>query len=323
MPRECVENEKIGKADSLAEPPNGQQFIIKAMGALLRNRQFVWPLPLPKPPFTVTEITAHGTLAEALSKQVLHHPRVESLRVIAIAAAYEAGVEFIETGGLLEIVEGYADPMLPMAFFAEESVGLQILPAGTFAPDTGWCDLLEGLAPPMVEAYYDEVAIRATALVEMLQGREIDSWGHIPDGNLARIAYSIWSHQGFYVHPSTGDIYESTPGGLIKRWTGVVLEPPSAVRPSQMFHEKPIQSHQAPSITTLDTRNREKPRRQSAWKASIAEAVAALWLNRIPATLQLKVRDQAIREWQREKKLPVASVRTIRRHLTPDGQIRP
>jgi hypothetical protein len=50
--------------------------------------------------------------------------------------------------------------------------------------------------------------------------------GHVADGHLVPIARSIWSHDRYYIHCPTGDLYEAGTETLEKRFTAVILVPP-------------------------------------------------------------------------------------------------
>jgi hypothetical protein len=274
-------------------------------------------------PFTIGEVIAIGSLSEALARLVFDHPDVRALCVRAIAAAGEQRISFEEDAGLVGLVTGHDEPLLPLRYFQKHTCEfIESLPSESPEEDSLAAEYLHQGWPPEIEAYYGAVNLRARTLIEMLQDRKIVSRGHSSDGHLILIAHSIWSHDDYYVHPPTGDVYEARPHAMRKKWTGVIFEAPDSLPPDRLFHGKHTE-HDSTLPATISRHDESSATpRKSAWRASIEEAVAALWPSGIPATLVLKTRDELIADWQRRNKLTVATSKTIRRHLTREGQFR-
>jgi hypothetical protein len=190
-------------------------------------------------PFTVTEVLQVGSLSEALAQLVFRHPRVRKLRANTLALAEKENIPFEEDGGLVGIVYGHDEPLLPLRYFSTEETDLSSLPLEPLTPEEEAisAEYFAG-PPPEIEAYYDAVNLHAGTLFRMLQTREVVGLAHTVHGDLVQIAHSIWGHEDFYIHPPTGDIYEACPGRMIKRWTGVIFLHPT----SDQFHVKHIPS---------------------------------------------------------------------------------
>jgi len=59
----------------------------------------------------------------------------------------------------------------------------------------------------------------------------------------------------------------------------------------------------------------------TATRESVKEAIAALWPDGIPLSMELQQRDERIIAWQRLKQSKVASPKSIRRYLSRDGRL--
>jgi hypothetical protein len=189
---------------------------------------------LEEPFFRKSDVLALGGLAEVLRELVFRHPDVLTLRASAERQAAEANQPLPEDdAGLVALCSGHDEPLLPMRYFETEEPDLSRVP-------------IEPLGPEEMEAekyfadfpcpYHDAVFLRARALFELLQQREVLAFGHTAQGDLGPIAHTIWSHPEFYVQPSRGDVYDAGSYPMVKQWTGVVLVDPAGA-PS-MLHVK-------------------------------------------------------------------------------------
>jgi hypothetical protein len=155
---------------------------------------------------------------------------------------------------------------------------------------------------------------------------------HAATGKIVVVDTFQWKRKGMLLDVQNSDVSDGPEHKPILRWTGLSLDPgqligaegPSGSPPQseQVFHDKHTDDDTLRPSTPPPGRTASAKPRRSAWKSSIGAAVSALWPNGIPATLTLKSRDDQIAAWQRENGLPVASSRTIRRHLTEDGHFR-
>jgi hypothetical protein len=174
-------------------------------------------------PFSIDQVVSSGSLADALADLVLRADEIEPMRLRAMTAATSAGKPFESDAGLVGLVYGHDEPVIPLRYFAraEWDRGLLPGPPGTPGDVDAWLDPEEEI--PEVSSFYEAVNKRASTLFAMLQRKQVGSWGHSIDGHIVPIAPTIWSHPDFYVHPPTGDIYDGTSNPMTKRWTGVVL----------------------------------------------------------------------------------------------------
>jgi hypothetical protein len=217
-------------------------------------------------PFTIADVLAIGSLSDALTRMVFNHSEVRALLAKATAVVGRKG-PFEEHAGLVGLVYGHDEPLLPLRYFQSnwDEVPSDSLPVARWEEeDPGVAEYFERKGPPEIDAYYDAVNLRAYALIGMLQSQQVMAFGHSIDGHLIRIAHSIWSHEDYYVHPPTGDIYEAGYGSMTKKWTGVILEAPSTTPPAALFHVKP------PTFDVIPPATAEPPRAHKTPSKAIA-----------------------------------------------------
>jgi hypothetical protein len=256
-----------------AASPNGS----KEYPTLMNLQKDEQPFSSDVAPFTVTEVLQVGTLSEVLAQLVFRHPRVRKLRANALALAEKENIPFEEDGGLVGIVYGHDEPLLPLRYFSTEESDVSSLPLEPLTPEEEAisAEYFAG-PPPEIEAYYDAVNLHAETLFRMLQAREVIGLAHTVHGDLVQLAQSIWGHEDFYIHPPTGDIYEARPGRMTKRWTGVIFSPPL----SEQFHVKhipsaglrPAATEQQSKLLKSDRQRNRHGRKSEIVLAAIAKA---------------------------------------------------
>lgn len=184
--------------------------------------------------------------------------------------------------------------------------------------------------PDCIEIYLAAQALkhRYAALIGALRRGDIEAEGLAVNQNFpSKTLRSVWSHHKFYVD-AAGDVYEmdefcdTHKFGLIKRWTGLMLNwrsasPTQVVRPSssEMFHVEPMAFDGVRRNPTKDGNLTVLGRPQTPTEASIEEACHALFANGGDRAIPVKVRDQRIITWQKENKKKVASPKSIYRFL--------
>lgn len=238
----------------------------------------------PELPFTTAEVLAAGSLSEALTRLVFRHPDVKSLCRRAIAVADKQGVLFVENAGLVANVYGHEEALLPLRFFGKDrELTEEEQQAISEDEDAEVAQYFDRPLPPEIRTYYDAVFLRARTLIEMLQNEEVDTLGHTVDGHLIRIAHTIWAHEGYYVHPPTGDIYEATPKRMAKRWTGVILKPGHAAQAEPRFHVEHTEPYRLPSAT-LEPQQSERRRLKGIARVETkiaAKTACRAWLSEL------------------------------------------
>jgi hypothetical protein len=235
-------------------------------------------------PFTTADAFVLGTLSAALDQLVFQHPRVRALRHAANVVADAQQLSFDENAGLIGDFTGHEEPLLALRYFGPSPD----LPDEMLQPENAdqaaiWAEHFDGEPPRELQAFYDDLNLRARTLIEMLQRRELAARGHTADGHLVTVAQSIWNHPEYYIHPPTGDVYEASSRMMKRRWTGIILEIPAAAQTKEVFHGKPTVPDTPRSVTTGTRRSRK-----TVSQASTEKAVAALWPQGIPDTLHLE-----------------------------------
>jgi hypothetical protein len=258
---------------------------------------------LRNPPFTIADVLAVGSLSEALTRLVFSHPGVRALCAKAIAVADQQRVSFEENAGLVVLVSGHDEPLLPLRYFPKDTDEF-IAPLPDPEEDPAVAEYFDQSHPPEIEAYYEAVKLRASTLIEMLQGREVLALGHTADGHLMPIAHSIWSHEYYYIHPPTGDIYEAAET-MTKKWTGAILVSPSAVSSAGLLHVKPPTFDVLPSVTTeLQRAPNQASKAMVRMETSSASYKACVaWLREIMLAspkVRTESRDELLKEAKRK-----------------------
>jgi hypothetical protein len=134
-------------------------------------------------PFTATDVIAAGTLSRALDKLVFSHPEVRLLCRMAISVSDVRQISFEEDAGLVVLVLGYDEPLLPLRYFTylvEQPD--EPPPAGSTEDEAIWAEYFRRELPPELQAYYHAVQHRADTLIEMLQQQQVVARGHTADG---------------------------------------------------------------------------------------------------------------------------------------------
>jgi hypothetical protein len=159
----------------------------------------------------------------------------------AAAIAKARRVAWEEHAGLIGRVYGHEQPLLPLRYFQKNFD--QFAPGSSLPPsDAEQSDESEEFyasGPAEIETYYQAVNLRARTFFGMLQSGQVVTLGHTADGHLVSIAHSIWSHEDYYIHVPTGDVYEAGFGEMAKKWTAVIFRQPSAPSDAAMFHVQP------------------------------------------------------------------------------------
>jgi hypothetical protein len=233
------------------------------------------PFSLDVAPFTVTEVLQIGSLSAALAQLVFRHPRIRNLRANALALAEKQHIPFEEDAGLVGIVYGHDEPLLPLRYFSTEEVDLSSLPIEPLTPEEEAISAKYFDPLPEIEAYCDAVNLHAGTLFRMLQAREVVALAHTVRGDLVQLAQSIWDHADFYIHPPTGDIYEACPGRMIKRWTGVIFSAPATLLSSDQFHVKHIPSAGLRLAATEEQSDSSRRKNRRGRKSEIVLAAIA------------------------------------------------
>ena len=160
---------------------------------------------------------------------------------------------------------------------------------------------------PAVKRAAEVLADRWLGLFSLLRNGRLTAKGtYTATGQNTVIASQQWSRAKAWVDVKDGDLLEEIGNDTAVRWSGVYLE---AAEPAQKFHGKPL-VYGAPRSRTIGS-----VRSRSHKSASVEEAISSLWPNGIPESMSAKERNAKIMEWQKERGLAVASVRTIERHL--------
>jgi len=224
--------------DILQEIPKlteqSESFIQRWIGVVLTGSPII-PAPAIEPhvlpnneaPFSSDDVYEAGSLADALTRLVFKHPAVLALRNTAILAKRRGGSDFDDDAGLIGPGYGHEEPLIPLRYFKPEREHFGSAPAeDAIEPDHEAYEFYGPTEPDEADHYHDAVMSRARAFFKLLQDQKVRCLGHTMDGHLIPITRSIWSHEDFYVHPYTGDLYEGCYGGeMVKRWIGVVFDP--------------------------------------------------------------------------------------------------
>ena len=187
-------------------------------------------LPNNDSPLTSDDVYETGSLADALTSLVFKHPAVLALRNTAILAKRRGGRDFEDDAGLIGPGYGHDEPLIPLRYFKPEREHFGAPPVeDAIEPGHEAYEFYGPTEPDEADHYHDAVMSRARAFFKLLQEQKVRCLGHTLDGHLIPITHSIWSHEDFYVHPYTGDLYEGCYGGeMVKRWIGVVFDPPQS-----------------------------------------------------------------------------------------------
>jgi len=216
-------------------------------------------------PYTTADVLRIGSLSESLTQLVFEHPQIRELCVVAKEVAKRERVVFEEDAGLVGMVYGHGEPLLPLRYFSPDECDFSSLPLEPPTPEEAAIDeTFFGGGPPEIDAYYNAVNLHALTLIRKLQNREVTGLGHTAQGDLVPIAHSIWSHEDFYVHPPTGDVFEAGYGDMAKKWTGVILVGPNGSLSGNPVHVKGMASHDVPPTTTGHENPSPKPRKALA-----------------------------------------------------------
>ena len=246
------------------------------------------------------------SLKDAFWQFVLHDPEVKILGRKAIKA--DSGLNQVYLRGWCYPSGCREWPVV----FAQGSL------AGGRSPNSP-IGHLAGRPPQAVQRAADLVCLRYSLLLTLLRHKELEAIGDpLRSRGTDRILPSIWSHRSYYIDAENGDVLQIKNSDIAdcndflkKRWRAVMLERPLQ---ASMFHEKPPTSDAAPPATMGHAFARSS-HKLSPVRASIAQAIKAIWPNGIPMGVAVKTRDENIRKWQADNGFAVASTKTIDRHL--------
>lgn len=261
-----------------AQPRNSTGVLVGEPSLIVTGKSISKPLSAM---FTPDDVVAVGSLYEALEHFVFSHPEIQRLRPDAITSAKAERCLFEETAGLVGPVIGLDEPVIPMRHVSHQSrrnkekeeFEARTSNLGPNEFDRPW--------PPALEAYYGAINRRAGLLFQFLQERQLVGWGDASDGHLVPLAHTIWSHEDFYVHRYNGDVYESGPRILKKKWTGVTLALP-VLSPVGLFHVKPTASDPVLPVATEHARSTKPDLANDRVRSTIAARKAcATWLEQI------------------------------------------
>jgi len=187
-------------------------------------------------PFSIDDVVATRTLAVALDRLVLNHPRIVKLRADARGVAASANFHpFDDYAGMIWPVYGHDEQMLALKHFApkdyeplsdEEEYNILAKSDTPIARAI----LKRGRRPREVERFYREIKRYAQALFDVLTNGHVDAWcDNAISRQYERISSAAWIRDEFYVLPNKGDVFEAT-GNLFEgnarmelRWRAIEL----------------------------------------------------------------------------------------------------
>jgi hypothetical protein len=181
--------------------------------------------------FTSSDVLREGSLASALTQLVLRSPELEIARKNAQAFASLNNLPFENDAGLLGSCYGSEEAVLPLRYFKLRDWDENLVESPPTDDQRDFQDLnnqyFRGEGDlNVVDDFYDAIMLRADTLFLLLQRKQVIGWGTTADGELVPLAHTIWSHPDYYVHPSTGDIYDGSTVPMTRRWSGVLFSPP-------------------------------------------------------------------------------------------------
>lgn len=183
----------------------------------------------------------------------------------------------------------------------------------------GWRGLLE-----LVEGSSSSEG--ATHTANLILGKRFARLiGYLADGRLeaegidkagrsgVRLPRALWLHDRMHIDVNNGDLLEYRPDTqrrdpYFPMFTALTLR-----RPETVFHVKPIVSDPAPP-NTMET-GAAVGQRLTPKRASVEEAIQALWNGNIPLSLQTKQRDDQIIGWLRANGRSIVDPKTIARYI--------
>jgi len=245
-------------------------------------------------------------LSEAFSKYVIKDPEVIALGARAMAR-----------GGYREVFEdGNAPgPVTDYHWSLTQSADQR---AFDFVRQLAWITL-DDIPKPSAEINAAVVALtdRCHALQRLLAGGQITAEGtFVQTGLISAIHRTQWQRSGVTVDVQNGDLCEGEGRQRTVRWSGIVLEAP---------HHSQLLPLDNPGLDSTPPPLSDKVdivAKTTATRESVKEAIAALWPDGIPLSMELQQRDERIIAWQRLKQSKVASPKSIRRYLSRDGRLR-
>ncbi|EGP09596.1 hypothetical protein CSIRO_0754 [Bradyrhizobiaceae bacterium SG-6C] len=241
------------------------------------------------------------SLAEAFRRFVLDDPEVVALgeRVMR-----NEGHERVFREG--QAPGFFADFHWPLDASADD-LAASLCQAPAFGPETP-------LRKPSIQvlAAAKALANRWSALRRSLVRGDVEALGTFAQtGVSAKISRTQWTRDGLLVHVRNSDLCEADEGKPITRWTGITLG--INFGPSDNIAAPDFASHS--SIASQTARELAVPKRRSAQRESIEQAVRAIWPNGVPKGIMAGKRNQQITNWQRQNRLVVPSDKTIDRYF--------
>ena len=246
------------------------------------------------------------SLKDAFWRFVLHDPEVKFLGRKAIKANPDLKRVYME---------GWCYPYgcqeWPVAF-AQGAL------AGGRSPNSPIGYLADPL-PQEVQRAADVVCLRFSVLLTLLTHGNLEAVGDpVRSRGPDRILPAIWSHPAYFLDAKNGDVLQTNDADSadlhdirVKRWRAVMLTKP---QPPNLFHVKPSTSDEAPPAT-IGHASVRSDHKLTPVRASINQAIKALWPNGDHMAVPVKIRVEMINDWQRANNFAVASARTIDRHL--------
>jgi hypothetical protein len=191
-------------------------------------------------PFTPEDVVLAGSFPAVLATLIFKHPAVIALKGSAVNSVRAKRHRFEEHAGLIGVVIGHDDPVLPVRYFHVHPWDDPWEPPDLDSSDPAEVYFTDD-TPKELRAYYNEIKLRALTLFEFLQEGTVIASGHTEDGHPTDIARAVWLHGDYYIHAYQGDVYE---GGLedvlVRRWVGISFKP--GVQPEP--HYKPSKPQQ-------------------------------------------------------------------------------
>lgn len=248
------------------------------------------------------------SLAEAFRRYIIEDPEVGAL-----------GRRVVASDGHREVFENGQAPGPRVDFHWPLHLDANEL-AAEFVRPLGWYDSTHLRKPsPEILSASMALADRCQALRRLLVTSQIAAFGTFAQTGMTGAIHRMqWQRSGVTIEVQNGDLCEEENHRPVVRWSGIVLEVPYQTQLSSSTNPFP---DNAPIASVVQEAASEETKRTTAVRESIKEATLALWPNGIPRSLQLQQRDSQIMAWQRKNERTVASQKSIRRYLSPDGHL--
>lgn len=229
------------------------------------------------------------SLAEAFSKYVLGDPDVTALAALVLKQD-EAYMAIFREG---RYPGPYVEYAWPLDITADELAYQFVRPVVYFlGPD------------PTISKEIRDVSAALVARIGMIRelltsGKIIARGTFARTGIVSEVARLQWARRESYIDVQNSDLLEDDHGKHVVKWSGLTLHLPAAT---------PLKAQVIDVVRSVGGIN-------TAHRASVEAAVAALWPKGIPQGVTVKDRDRQINDWQRLNRQVVTSGKTIKRHL--------